>query len=144
MSAKKWLVCFVLTALLLAAALAGFNLYTDPFGVFGDRFLDWYSFDETNNPRAAKLAYLRDRLDDYDSYVLGCSSTSSFSVGPLNEAFGASFYNMIVYGADMQDTEQLARWLLARGLFDIGNLIKNKSFAELIDVISKKADEAEK
>lgn len=113
MSAKKWLVCFVLTALLLAAALAGFNLYTDPFGVFGDRFLDWYSFDETNNPRAAKLAYLRDRLDDYDSYVLGCSSTSSFSVGPLNEAFGASFYNMIVYGADMQDTEQLARWLLA-------------------------------
>ena len=75
MSAKKWLVCFVLTALLLAAALAGFNLYTDPFGVFGDRFLDWYSFDETNNPRAAKLAYLRDRLDDYDSYVLGCSST---------------------------------------------------------------------
>ena len=112
MSAKKWLICFVLTALLLAAALAAFNVLTDPFGVFGDRLMHWYSFDETNNPRAAKLAYLKEHLDDYDSYVLGCSSTSSFGVVPLNEAYGASFYNMIVYGADMQDTEELTRWLL--------------------------------
>ena len=112
MSAKKWLLCFILTALLLAAALAGFNLYTDPFGVFGDRALDWYSFDETNNPRTAKLVYLKEHLDDYDSYLVGCSSTSSYPVAALNEAYGAKFYNTFFYGADMQDAEQLAAWLL--------------------------------
>ena len=112
MSAKKWLLCFILTALLLAVALAGFNVYTDPFGVFGDRALDWYSFDETNNPRAAKLAYLKDHLDDYDSYLVGCSSTSSYPVEALNEACGARFYNTFFYGADMLDAEQIAAWLL--------------------------------
>ena len=112
MSAKKWLLCFILTALLLAAALAGFNLYTDPFGVFGDRALDWYSFDETNNPRAAKLAWLKDHLDDYDSYLVGCSSTSSYPVEALNAAYGAKFYNTFFYGADMLDAEQVAAWLL--------------------------------
>ena len=112
MSAKKWLLCFILTALLLGAALAGFNLYTDPFGVFGDRALDWYSFDETNNPRAAKLAWLKDHLDDYDSYLVGCSSTSSYPVEALNAAYGAKFYNTFFYGADMLDAEQVAAWLL--------------------------------
>ena len=112
MSAKKWLLCFILTALLLAACLAGFNGYTDPFGVFGDRALDWYSFDETNNPRAAKLAWLREHLDDYDSYLVGCSSTSSFPVEALNAAYDAKFYNTFFYGADMLDAEQIAAWLL--------------------------------
>ncbi len=112
MSAKKWLVTFILTALLLASALAVFNVLTDPFGVFGDRLLNWYSYDETNNPRAAKGQYLRGHLDDYDSYILGCSSTSSYPVAALNELYNASFYNYIVYGADMLDTEQMAKWLL--------------------------------
>ena len=112
MSAKKWLLCFILTVLLLAACLAGFNLYTDPFGVFGDRALDWYSFDETNNPRAAKLAWLKDHLDDYDSYLVGCSSTSSYPVAALNAAYDAKFYNTFFYGADMLDAEQIAAWLL--------------------------------
>ena len=112
MSAKKWLLCFLLTALLLAAALAGFNLYTDPFGVFGDQALDWYSFDETNNPRAAKLAWLKTHLDDYDSYLVGCSSTSSYPVAALNAAYDAQFYDTFFYGADMLDAEQIAAWLL--------------------------------
>lgn len=112
MSAKKWLVAFVATAVLLALLLCGFNVLTDPFGVFGDPVMDWYSYDETMNPRAAKAVYLKSHFDDYDAYVLGCSSTSSFPTQALNEAYGASFYNMIVYGADMLDTEQTAKWLL--------------------------------
>ncbi len=112
MHAKKWLITFIITALLLAAALALFNVLTDPFGVFGDRLMDWYSYDETNNPRAAKGQYLREHLEDYDSYILGCSSTSSYPVAALNQIYNASFYNYIVYGADMLDTEQMAQWLL--------------------------------
>lgn len=112
MTAKKWLVCFVGTALLLAVLLGAFNMLTDPFGVFGDPLMNWYSYNETNNPRAAKTVYLENHFDAYDSYILGCSSTSSFPVEALNEAYDASFYNMIVYGADMLDTEQSVRWLL--------------------------------
>ncbi len=112
MSAKKWIITFILTALLLAGALAAFNVLIDPFGVFGDRLLNWYSFDETNNPRAAKGQYLREHLEDYDAYILGCSSAAGYPVAKLNELYDASFYNYIVYGADMLDTEQMAKWLL--------------------------------
>ena len=54
MNAKKWVLSLPVIVLILAALLAGFNYVTDPFGAFGDRFMQWFSYDETNNPRAAK------------------------------------------------------------------------------------------
>ena len=80
MNAKKWVLSLPVIVLNLAALLAGFNYVTDPFGAFGDRFMQWFSYDETNNPRAAKISYLEQHHDEYDSYFLGCSSTSSFPV----------------------------------------------------------------
>ena len=77
MNAKKWVLSLPVIVLILAALLAGFNYVTDPFGAFGDRFMQWFSYDETNNPRAAKISYLEQHHDEYDSYFLGCSSTSS-------------------------------------------------------------------
>ena len=112
MTSKKWLAAFLATIVLLAAAVAGFNVFTDPFGVFGDQVLDWWSYDMTNNPRTAKIGYLQERGQEYDSYVIGCSSTSSFPTRQLDDYFDASFYNMIMYGADMLDVEQTCRWLL--------------------------------
>ena len=103
MSSKKWVLVFLATAFVLAALLAGLNAAVDPFGAFGDRLLSWFSYDETNNPRVAKLSYLEQHHDEYDSYILGCSSTSSFPVDAFNEAFDARFYNLIMYGADMRD-----------------------------------------
>ena len=47
---------FALAAALLLCVLI--NLLVDPFGVFGDRLLRWDSYDQTNNPRVAKLEYL--------------------------------------------------------------------------------------
>ena len=58
MNAKKWVLSLPVIVLILAALLAGFNYVTDPFGAFGDRFMQWFSYDETNNPRAAKISYL--------------------------------------------------------------------------------------
>ena len=52
MNAKKWVLSLPVIVLILAALLAGFNYVTDPFGAFGDRFMQWFSYDETNNPRA--------------------------------------------------------------------------------------------
>ena len=123
MSAKKWLVMFFATILLLAGLVAGFNVLTDPFGVFGDRVLRWWSYDMTNNPRTAKIGWLEEHGREYDSYIIGCSATSSFPVEQLNEYFDADFYNMIMYGADMLDVEQTCRWLMDNAT--VKNLVLN-------------------
>lgn len=123
MSAKKWLCVFFITLFALCAALPVFNIITDPFGVFGDVFFKWYSFDETNNPRTAKITYLDEHFGEYDSYVIGCSSTSSFSVDTLNRYYNASFYNMIMYGADMLDVEQLCGYMIEN--YTVKNLVLN-------------------
>ena len=123
MSSKKWVLVFLVTVLVLAALLAALNLAVDPFGAFGDRLLSWFSYDETNNPRVAKFSYLEQHHDEYDSYILGCSSTSSFPVDAFNEAYGASFYNLIMYGADMRDCEKIARYLIEH--YEVKNLILN-------------------
>lgn len=123
MSSKKWVLVFLVTVLVLAALLAALNLAVDPFGAFGDRLLSWFSYDETNNPRVAKLTYLEQHHDEYDSYILGCSSTSSFPVDAFNEAYDASFYNLIMYGADMRDCEKIAQYLIEH--YEVKNLILN-------------------
>ncbi len=123
MSSKKWVLVFLATVFVLAALLAGLNAAVDPFGAFGDRLLSWFSYDETNNPRVAKLSYLEQHHGEYDSYILGCSSTSSFPVDAFNEAYGARFYNLIMYGADMRDCEKITRYLIEH--YEVKNLILN-------------------
>ena len=123
MSSKKWVLVFLATVFVLAALLAGLNAAVDPFGAFGDRLLSWFSYDETNNPRVAKLSYLEQHHGEYDSYILGCSSTSSFPVDAFNEAFDARFYNLIMYGADMRDCEKITRYLIEH--YEVKNLILN-------------------
>ena len=123
MRSKKWVILFLITVFVLAALLAALNLTADPFGAFGDRLLGWFSYDETNNPRVAKLSYLEQHHDEYDSYILGCSSTSSFPVDSFNELYDASFYNLIMYGADMRDCEKITRYLLDN--YEVRNLVLN-------------------
>ena len=56
MNAKKWVLTFLLLALVLVLGLAAFNYVTDPFAAFGDKFLNWFSYDETNNPASRRSA----------------------------------------------------------------------------------------
>ena len=123
MSSKKWVLVFLVTVFVLAALLAGLNLAADPLGAFGDKLLHWFSYDETNNPRVAKFTYLEQHHEDYDSYILGCSSTSSFPVDGFNELYDASFYNLIMYGADMRDCEKITQYLLEHDT--VKNLVLN-------------------
>ena len=91
----------MLAAAVTSAVFAGFNIAVDPFGVFGDIIFDRYAYNMTQNPRFAKINYLEKNHDKYDSYIIGSSKTSSYSVEKLNEYYGgASFYNMIMYGGD--------------------------------------------
>ena len=109
--------------MLLGAAVVGFNYWVDPFGVFSHKSLEWPSYEMTINPRTAKITYLKDHHQDYDSYILGCSSTSSFPVESLNSYLDASFYNMIMYGADMLDVEEQAFYLVEN--YEVKNLVVN-------------------
>jgi len=114
MSSKKWCITFILSIILIMTMYASFNILVDPFGVFGDHIFNWYSYNMTNNPRVAKIGYLDkdENYKNYDSYVIGCSSTSSFSVEDLNNYLGGSWYNMIMYGADMLDVEQTCKYVI--------------------------------
>ena len=123
MKAKKWVGLFCLTAALLVLLVAAFNYITDPFGAFGDKVLQWDSFNMTNNPRVAKLSYLEQHHGEYDSYILGCSSTSSFPTEAFNELYDAKFYNLVMYDADMLDCEKIARYLVEH--YTVKNLILN-------------------
>ena len=88
---------FAASAAVSAALLAGFNVAVDPFGVFGDKIFDWYAYDMTQNPRIAKIAYLDEHHGEYDSYIIGSSKTSSYSVEKLNEYTGARFYLSLIH-----------------------------------------------
>ena len=108
MSLKKYIRIFITVFLLVIGLFVGFNVVTDPFGVFGDLVMKWYDYDMTMNPRVAKIGYLDRHYGEYDSYILGSSKASSISVEDLNKYMDASFYNMTWYGGDLKDEEQLA------------------------------------
>ncbi len=87
MSSKKWFIMLICSILIIVISIAGFNMGTDPFGVYGDKFFDWYSYDFTNNPRVAKIGYLDKHHKEFDSYLIGSSSIHVLS--------GTSFFHSL-------------------------------------------------
>lgn len=131
MDAKKNLLpalARVLAMLLIMAAYPAANMLIDPFGVFGDPIFDWYSYNETNNPRAAKLAWLEDHHQQFDSYIIGSSCSASFSPAELNEYLDASFYNLFAYGSDAKDYLDHAAYLLEH--YEVKHLVLNLNLTE--------------
>ena len=126
MSSKKWFVMFILTVLLLVTGIAGLNILVDPFGAFGDRVMKWYEYDFTKNPRVAKIAYMDQHKDEYDSFIVGSSSTSSFPVEQLDKYMNAKFYNLFMYGADMYDVKQTTQYIINN--YKVKNLVLNLGF----------------
>lgn len=126
MSSKKWFVMFVVTVLLLVMGIAGLNIIVDPFGAFGDRVMKWYAYDFTKNPRVAKISYMDQHSNEYDSFIVGSSSTSSFPVEQLNEYMNAKFYNLFMYGADMYDVKQTTEYIINN--YKVKNLVLNLGF----------------
>lgn len=121
MSLKKYIRIFITVFLLVIGLFVGFNVVTDPFGVFGDPVMKWYDYDMTMNPRVAKIGYLDRHYGEYDSYILGSSKASSISVEDLNKYMDASFYNMTWYGGDLKDEEQLAEYITEH--YNVKNLV---------------------
>ena len=103
---------FLATAAAVALLIAGFNVLVDPYGAFGDPLLHWWSYDETRNPKLAKMKYLEKHHDEYDAYIIGSSEASSYPIDQLNEYLDASFYNCFFYGTDMKDYEEECLYIL--------------------------------
>ena len=121
MTTKKWILVYVISVLSSLAVMAAINMAIDPFGVFGDRVLKWYSYDMTQNPRVAKIAWLDQNHQNYDSYILGSSKASSLRVETLNEYTGDRYYNMTWYGGDLLDEVQLAHYLVEN--YEVKNIL---------------------
>ena len=125
MSSGAWLKMLVGTVLLIAFLIGLFNFLVDPYGFFGDPILRWWSYNETMNPRMAKLSYLQEHHGEYDSYIVGSSGSSSYPIEELNEYLDAKFYNCFFYGTDMVDFELMATYLIEN--FEVKNLLLNLS-----------------
>jgi len=121
MTLKKWLFSFFGILLVCGMLFAAYNIVLDPFGVFGDRFLDWYAYDMTLNPRVAKIGYLDRHYQDYDSYVVGSSKASSLPPEELNEYLDARFFNTTWYGGDLLDEKQLIHYIVKN--YNVKNIV---------------------
>lgn len=130
MKFRKWILTFVIALLGTGILLSGFNYVVDPFGVFGDKLLKWYSYDMTNNPRVSKIAYLDKNHDQYDSYIIGGSKSSSLSPELLNQYYGdAKFYSMLMYGGDFHDYEKTLYYLVDH--YTVKHIVLHMSMQEI-------------
>lgn len=132
MSSKRWFIILPAAILLAICCCAVFRILTGPFGVFGDPVPDQCSgsetdipetdipetdvpetnVPETSVPRIDKLAWLDERYEQYDSYVIGSSSASSYSVEELNGYLDASFCDLSAYCSDLKDYRDFAAYVL--------------------------------
>lgn len=130
MSLKKWMIAFLTAFAAVCLVVMGFNAAVDPFGIFGDVIFDDYAYDMTMNPRISKIEYLKKHHDKYNSYIIGCSKTSCYSVERLNKYYGngTSFYNMLMYGGDMYDIEKTAEYII--NTYEPKNIIINIGLEE--------------
>lgn len=87
------------------------NIVTDPFGVFGDVFLKWHNYNQTNNPKIAKVSYVIDNIDKYDSYIIGSSVAATFDTEKINELSDSNFYNMYHNDIDTEYDRNLVSFL---------------------------------
>ena len=59
MNSKRWLLGFLATAVVLGAAVLGFNWLVDPFGGLFPKSAGMALYEMTMNPRTAKITYLK-------------------------------------------------------------------------------------
>ncbi|MCL2047011.1 MAG: polysaccharide deacetylase family protein [Oscillospiraceae bacterium] len=112
MTAKRWVIMFCIVSIILASIVPMMNIIIDPFSVFGDRLYEWNSHGMTNNPKAAKFAYVDARRGEFDAFIIGPSGASVFSPDKLEEYTGLRWYNMFNYGSDMEYMGKLAKYLI--------------------------------
>jgi len=131
MKARRFLIGFLIILILAIASIAGFNLYTNPFGIVPDRFYGWPSYNITENPRTAKISYLDQHHENYNAYIVGSSGASAFPIDTLNSLNGKHNYNLFYYGADMYDTKNTVDYIIEN--YSVDEILMPISFSAGID-----------
>ena len=127
---KRLLIFLVAAGVAVAAVVMALNVYADPFGVFGDRFLCWWEYDEAISPKVAKMAYLRQHHGEYDAYLVGASDSGSYPMDRLNDYYDASFYDLRANDGDMKDVEALSRYVVEH--YSVKQLVLSVSFSDAV------------
>ncbi|MFC4779120.1 polysaccharide deacetylase family protein [Paenibacillus sp. GCM10023252] len=140
MTYRKWLLAFLGSLAVTAVLVGGFNYVVDPFGVFGDKVLKWHSYNMVNNPRVAKIGYLDQHHERYNSYVIGGSKSGSISPELLNKYYGddAKFYSMLMYGGDFHDYEKTLTYIIDH--YKPKNIVLHMSMQEISHYNEKATD----
>ncbi|MEJ8545027.1 polysaccharide deacetylase family protein [Brevibacillus borstelensis] len=126
----KWIVKLFISLKVFVLILCLFNYVIDPFGVFGDKFLKWYSYNMINNQNIAKISYLDQFHDHYDSYIIGGSPSSSLSPELLNKYYSdAKFYSMLMNERDFSDYEKTLYYLVEN--YHVKHMILHVSLNDL-------------
>ncbi len=110
MKSKKYIKIFLSLIILGFIVVVLLNIVVNPFGLFENKFFSWRSYEMTQNPRIAKVEYLKDK--EFDSFVVGASGSSSFPIEDLEKNIGGNFYNLFYYGADMKDSVDTVKHLI--------------------------------
>ncbi len=128
---KKWFFILAITGIITLLLIWTFNYMTDPFGTFGDKWMNMHGYNMTMNPRIAKIGYLDRFNKNYNSYIIGGSKCSSIDPEKLNDYYGGntSFYSMLMYGGDFYDYEKTLHYLVEN--YEVDNIIIHKSMHEI-------------
>ncbi len=110
MSTKKFFIMFFSVLLVVFGAILLLNVLVDPFGLFADIY-NWDSYNFTQNPRTAKINYIDEHKDEFDSYIVGSSGCGAVKVSTINEYTGNSYYNSFYYGSDLMDSYNTIKYL---------------------------------
>lgn len=131
MKLKRWFGVLIVSSLLTLMLIWGFNYVVDPFGVFGDRFIKWHSYNFVNNPRIAKIGYLDRNYEKYNGYVIGGSKSSSINPTLLNKYYGGdtNFYGMLMYGGDFFDYEKTLHYIVEN--YNVEHIVLHMSMHEM-------------
>jgi peptidoglycan/xylan/chitin deacetylase (PgdA/CDA1 family) len=141
MSFKRCLMILAGVVFFLAVLVIGLNLCIDPFGVFGDHILRWWSYDETMNPKVAKLSYLEQNYEQYDSYILSISGMNAYPTEQLDQYFGGNFYDLSMLGADLEDLEETSQYVLEH--YSVNDLVLSLSIRDAAGHETERASLAE-
>lgn len=110
MKEKRFIKIFLLCISIILLAVLILNLIVDPFNVFGDKVFKWYTYDFTQNPRTAKIEYIKGK--NYHNFILGASGASSIPTDLLEKYTGKKYFNLFSYGADLFVVEKNLDYIL--------------------------------
>lgn len=131
MKSRNFIVSVVVSVVLIIGIIAGFNYYTNPFGVVKETGLNWSSYNFTENPRTAKITYLDNNYTDYNSYIIGSSGASAFPTDTLDHYNNKKNYNLFYYGADMYDSLNTVNYIIEK--YNVDEILLPISFSSTVN-----------